>query len=250
MRRPFIAANWKMNKTIPEAMDFLHLFLPSVSDIHDADIVIAPPFTSLFGLAEKLVGTNVNLAAQNVYYEEQGAFTGEISPGMLEDVGCEYVIVGHSERRQYFNETDETVNRKITISQKHGLRVIFCIGESLNEREAGKTYEVLARQIRNGLREVDSQKLVVAYEPVWAIGTGRTATPDQAQEAHQFIRGQLGEIYDHRADSLRIIYGGSVTTANIDSLMACPDLDGALVGGASLKPDSFERIVKFRRGSL
>ena len=250
MRRPFIAANWKMNKTIPEAMDFLHRFLPAVSDIRDADIVIAPPFTALFGLAEKLVGTNVSLSAQNVYYEEKGAFTGEISPGMLEDVGCDYVLVGHSERRQYFHESDETANRKITISQKHGLSVIFCIGESLSQREAGKTFEVLTQQIRNGLRDVDAQKLVVAYEPVWAIGTGKTATPDQAQEAHQFIRSRLREIYHDYADSLRIIYGGSVTTENIDSLMACPDLDGALVGGASLNPDSFQRIVQFRRGSL
>src|SRR3990172_8503108 len=151
MRRPFIAANWKMNKTIPEAMDFVHAFLPSVADIHDADIAVAPPFTALFSLAEKLIWTNVKLSAQNVFYEEKGAFTGEVSPAMLIDVGCEYVIIGHSERRQYFHETDEIVNKKIRASQKNELRVIFCIGESLTEREAGKTYDVLETQIANGL---------------------------------------------------------------------------------------------------
>lgn len=249
MRRPFIAANWKMNKTVPEAMDFVHAFLPSVADIHDADIAVAPPFTALFGLAEKLIGTNVKLSAQNVFYEEKGAFTGEVSPAMLIDVGCEYVIIGHSERRQYFHETDEIVNKKIRASQKNELSVIFCIGESLSQREAGKTYDVLKTQIANGLRDVDARKLIVAYEPVWAIGTGKTATPGQAQDAHRYIRSKLGEIYNNYADSIRILYGGSVIPENVDSLMACQDVDGALVGGASLKSDSFERIVKFKRGN-
>ncbi len=249
MRRPFIAANWKMNKTVPEAMDFIYSFLPSVEGVKDADIIIAPPFTALFGIAERLVGTNVKLSAQNVFYEEKGAFTGEISPPMLVDVGCEYVIIGHSERRQYFGETDDIVNRKMRISQKNGLNVIFCIGETLKEREAGKTYDVLRTQTVNGLRDADVKSLVVAYEPVWAIGTGKTATSEQAQDAHKYIRNTLRESYHEDADSIRILYGGSVTPENVDSLMARPDVDGALVGGASLKPDSFEKIVKFTRGN-
>ena len=243
-----MAANWKMNKTVPEAMDFIYSFLPAVEGVKDADIVIAPPFTSLFGIAERLVGTNVKLSAQNVFYEEKGAFTGEVSPLMLTDVGCDYVIIGHSERRQYFGETDDTVNKKIRACQKNGLNVIFCIGETLRERESGKTQEVLRSQTLSGLRDVDAKKLVVAYEPVWAIGTGKTATPQQAQDAHTFIRNTVREIYPGDADSIRILYGGSVTPENVDSLMACPDVDGALVGGASLKPDSFEKIVKFTRG--
>ena len=247
MRRPLIAANWKMNKGIAEAREFMLLFLPSVSDITDADIVVAPPFTSLFEVAKALAGTNVQLSAQNAFYEEKGAFTGEISPLMVKDAGCSHVIVGHSERRQYFQEADEIINKKIRACQTHGLHVIFCIGESLAERESGRTHDVLQRQIMNGLKEVDARQLSVAYEPVWAIGTGRTATPDQAQEAHQFIRTQLARIYQAHANTIRIVYGGSVTPENVDSLMACPDVDGALVGGASLKPESFERIVKFKR---
>lgn len=247
MRRPFIAANWKMNKTIPEAMDFLHAFLPAVASVDDADVVIAPPFTSLFAVAEKVAGTNVRLAAQNVYAEEKGAFTGEVSPSMLTDAGCDHVIIGHSERRQYFHETDEMVNRKIRLSQKHGLGVIACIGETLAEREAGKTFEVLNRQVGNGLSGMDPARLVVAYEPVWAIGTGRTATTDQAQEAHRHVRDRLRSLFGDKAGGIRILYGGSVTPENIDGLMACQDVDGALVGGASLKPDSFEKIVKFKR---
>lgn len=247
MRRPFIAANWKMNKTIPEARDFVHAFMPAVNGINDTDIVIAPPFTALFTVAEMVKGTNVKLSAQDVFYEEKGAFTGEVSPLMLKDAGCEYVIVGHSERRQYFSDTDDIVNRKIRASLNKGLKVIFCIGESLSEREAGKTNKVLERQISNGLKEVDANGIVVAYEPVWAIGTGKTATTEQAQEAHSFIRGRIRELSGSNADSVRILYGGSVTPENIDSLMSCPDVDGALVGGASLKNESFERIVKFKR---
>lgn len=244
-----MAANWKMNKTVPEAMDFIYSFLPSVEGVQDADIVIAPPFTSLFGIAERLVGTNVKLSAQNVFYEEKGAFTGEVSPLMLVDVGCEYVIVGHSERRQYFGDTDDSVNRKVKAAQKNGLNVIFCVGETLGERESGRTYDILRSQIVNGLKGVDVKRLVAAYEPVWAIGTGKTATPEQAQEAHAYIRKTVKELYPGDAESLRILYGGSVTPDNVDSLMACADVDGALVGGASLKPESFERIVKFNRGN-
>jgi len=247
MRRAFIAANWKMNKTVSETVDFIEKFIPEVKDISDVDIVIAPPFTSLPKAAEKVKNTNIILASQNIFYEEKGAYTGEISPIMLTDLGCQYVIVGHSERRQYFKETDDIVNKKIKTARKNGLGVIFCIGESLEEREAGKTFEILEREIRNGLEGVGTEKIVVAYEPIWAIGTGKTATPDQAQEAHAFVRDNLRTLYSNKADELCIIYGGSVTPDNVDSLMVCNDVDGALVGGASLKVDSFSRIVKFKR---
>lgn len=246
VRRPVIAANWKLNKTVSEARDFVQAFLPSVRDTGDADIVIAPPFTSLFVLSELLKGTNIRLSAQDVFYEEKGAFTGEISPLMLRDVGCEYVIIGHSERRQYFHETDEIVNKKIRAAKNAGLIVILCIGESLAEREEGKTYDVLNVQIKNSLRGVESNDIIVAYEPIWAIGTGRTATVEQTQEAHNFIRKKLEELYNKNADQIRVIYGGSVTPENIKALMICPDVDGALVGGASLRPDSLEKIVKFK----
>jgi triosephosphate isomerase len=247
MRKPFIAANWKMNKTISDTRDFMDKFVPGVKDITAIDIVIAPPFTSLAGAAEILRGTNVILAAQNVFYEEKGAYTGEISPSMLADIGCRYVIVGHSERRQYFLEDDGIVNRKIKAVRKAGLGVIVCIGESLGEREGGKTFEILWRQIEKGLEKIAPDNMVIAYEPVWAIGTGRTANPEQAQEAHAYIRGKLKVLYGNRADEFCIIYGGSVIPDNVDSLMACEDVDGALVGGASLKVDSFTRIVKFRK---
>lgn len=247
MRKPFIAANWKMNKTTADTRDFLDKFVPEVKDITAADIVIAPPFTSLAGAAEILRGTNIILAGQNVFYEEKGAYTGEISPSMLTDIGCRYVIVGHSERRQYFLEDDGIVNRKIKAAKKAGLGVIVCIGESLGEREGGKTFEILWRQIEKGLDGIAPDNMVIAYEPVWAIGTGKTATPEQAQDAHAYIRGKLRVLYGNRADEFCIIYGGSVTPDNVDSLMACGDVDGALVGGASLKVDSFTRIVKFRK---
>jgi triosephosphate isomerase len=247
MRKPFIAANWKMNKTVSETGDFLSAFIPEVKEVKDVDIVIAPPFTSLTAAAEKLKNTNIILAAQDMFYEEKGAYTGEVSPLMLTDIGCRYVIIGHSERRQYFNEIDEIVNRKIKAAKKAGLGVILCIGESLEEREAGKTFHVLEREINKGLHETDIEKIVIAYEPIWAIGTGKTATPEQAQEAHAYIRERLRLKYGNRADDICIIYGGSATPENVDSLMACKDLDGALVGGASLKVESFTRLVKFKK---
>ena len=247
MRKPFIAANWKMNKTVSETQEFLSAFIPEVKEVKDVDIVIAPPFTSLIAAAEKLKNTNIILAAQDMFYEEKGAYTGEISPLMLTDIGCRYVIIGHSERRQYFNEIDEIVNRKIKAAKKAGLGVILCIGESLEEREAGKTFNVLEREIDKGLHEADIEKIVIAYEPIWAIGTGKTATPEQAQEAHAYIRERLRLKYGNRADDICIIYGGSATPENVDSLMACKDLDGALVGGASLKVESFTRLVKFKK---
>jgi triosephosphate isomerase len=247
MRKPFIAANWKMNKTIPETREFIAGFAHEVKDVSDVDIVIAPPFTSLAAAAEELRNTNIILSAQDVFYEEKGAFTGEVSPLMLIDIGCKYVIVGHSERRQYFNETDDIVNRKIEAAKKSGLGIIFCIGESLEEREGGKTFSILQREMEKGLEGIDPDNIVIAYEPIWAIGTGKTATTEQAQEVHDYIRKRLNILYGNKSDDFRIIYGGSVTPENIDSLMACKDVDGALVGGASLKSGSFTRIVKFRK---
>jgi len=247
MRIPVIAANWKMNKTIDEAQAFLDEFIPLVWNVKGVEIIIAPPFTALYTVANLLKITSIHLSAQNVFHEEKGAYTGEISPAMLTDIGCSHVIIGHSERRSYFGETDNVVNRKIGAAIKNGLKVIFCIGESLSEREAGLTFDVLKRQIADGLKGISPDALIIAYEPVWAIGTGKTATPDQAQEAHKFIRDTLSGTYGPASDELRILYGGSVTPDNIDVLMAGPDVDGALVGGASLKADSFAKLVKYNK---
>ncbi len=243
----FIAANWKMNKTIGETKEFLRSFIPLVKDAADVEIVVAPPFTSLPAAAEGIKGTAIALSGQDVFWEEKGAYTGEVSPSMLIDAGCRHVIVGHSERRQYFNEEDVIVNRKIKAAKKAGLGVIFCVGESLNERETGKTFDVIKREVEVGLADVAPEDLVVAYEPIWAIGTGKTATAEQAQEVHEFIKKVIGNLYGNKADGRRIIYGGSVTPDNVDSLMACKDVSGALVGGASLKPESFSRIVCFKK---
>jgi len=243
----FIAANWKMNKTLAETREFLRSFVPAVQKVTDVDIVIAPPFTALSSAADGLKDSNIQLAAQDIFWEEKGAYTGEISPLMLLDAGCKQVIIGHSERRQYFSEEDVIVNRKIKAAKKTGLGVIFCVGESLEEREAGKTFDVIKREVEAGLAEVDSGNLVVAYEPIWAIGTGRTATTEQAQEIHAYIRKILGNLYGNKAEDIRILYGGSVTPDNVDSLMACKDVNGALVGGASLKPESFAKIVCFKK---
>jgi triosephosphate isomerase len=245
--RYFIAANWKMNKTVGETREFLASFLPMVKDVADVDIVIAPPFTALSAAAEAMKSGNVRLSAQNVFWEEKGAYTGEVAPGMLLDTGCLHVIVGHSERRQYFFEDDVAVNRKIRAAKKAGLAVIFCVGETLDEREAGKTFDVVKREVEAGLSEVGPDNLVLAYEPIWAIGTGKTATPEQAQEVHAFIRKILVNLFGEKAEEIRILYGGSVTPENVDSLMSCADVNGALVGGASLKPDSFARIVHFKK---
>jgi triosephosphate isomerase len=248
MRQPLIAANWKMHFTLSEAGERLERFLPQVRDVTGVEIVIAGPFTVLAFLSKQLEGSNVLLAAQNVFFEEKGAYTGEISPLMLADLGCTYVILGHSERRQYFGLTDESVNRRIKASLSAGLKVILCIGETLELREAGKTNKVLETQLSGGLEGVElNDSIVIAYEPVWAIGTGRTATPEQAQEAHEFIRARLRTTYGGKAEETRILYGGSVKPDNVDQLMACADVDGALVGGASLTPDSFARLVKFKR---
>jgi len=248
-RRPIIAGNWKMNKASKEARSLATALIPLVSGIQDRDIVLAPPFTALQAVGEAIKGTNMALAAQNLFWEDKGAFTGEISAEMLLDSGCRYVIIGHSERRQYFGETDATVNKKLRQALSKGLVPIVCVGETLSEREAGKANEVIDRQLVGGFFGVAStemQKVVIAYEPVWAIGTGKTATPAQAEEIHAFIRGKISSIYSGDiAEGLRIQYGGSVTPENVSSLMAMPDIDGALVGGASLKPDTFAALVKF-----
>lgn len=245
--KSFIAANWKMNKTITETRDFLRSFVPAVKNTADIDIVVAPPFTSLNTAYQEIKGTNIQLSGQDVFWEEKGAYTGEISPMMLIDAGCRYVIVGHSERRQYFSEDDVIVNRKVKSAKRAGLGIIFCAGESLEEREGGKTFDVIKREVEAGLAEVDTENLVVAYEPIWAIGTGKTATAEQAQEVHAYIRKILMNLYGNKADEIRIIYGGSVTPDNIDNLMSCRDINGALVGGASLKPESFVKIINFKR---
>jgi triosephosphate isomerase len=247
MRKPYIAANWKMNMTMDETVKFIEAFLPMVKDITDVDIMIAPPFTSLVTASGLLRTSNVILGAQNVYYEEKGAFTGEVSPAMLLSAGCTCVIIGHSERRQYFSETDEIVNKKIRTARKNGLDVILCIGESLEQREANKTFEVIETQLAGSLKDLPLEGLTIAYEPIWAIGTGRTATKEQANEAHTCVREWLKKNKDG-ADRIRIQYGGSVKPENIKELMSQPEVDGALVGGASLKSDSFSGIVRGASG--
>jgi triosephosphate isomerase len=248
-RRPIIAGNWKMNKTTVEARDLVGKLIPLIGGIKERDIVFAPPFTALQTVAEMIKGTGIALSAQNLHWEDKGAFTGEISAEMLLDLGCKYVIIGHSERRQFFGETDETVNRKLRQALNKGLHPIVCVGETLKEREAGTTNGVIERQVAGALQRItatEMEKVTMAYEPVWAIGTGKTATPDQANEIHSFIRGKVQVSYGKEvAGSLRIQYGGSVTPENVSALMAMPDIDGALVGGASLKPESFAALVKF-----
>ena len=249
-RLPFIAGNWKMNKTVAEAIDLVKQLKASLSGIEGVEVAVAPPFTALFVVRKELEGSSIQLAAQNLFWEEKGAFTGEIAPPMLKEVGCHYVILGHSERRQFFGETDETVNRKVRATLSHGLKVIFCIGETLKEREEGKTFAVIERQVPGGLRDIRKEEMssiVIAYEPVWAIGTGKTATPEQAEEVHRFIRKKLVQLYSKEiAESVRIQYGGSVTPENVKGLMGKENIDGALVGGASLKSETFSKIVRFR----
>jgi triosephosphate isomerase len=248
MRVPVIAGNWKMYKTAREAGEAVRSLGSLVADVTDVEVVVCPPFTALSASLEAVRGSRIRVGAQDCYWEKEGAFTGEVSVPMLADLGCSHVIVGHSERRQYFGETDATVDRKIDAVLASGLTCIGCLGETLQEREQGETLTVLDRQLRGGFaRHLGSPRLVIAYEPVWAIGTGRTATPDQAQEAHAFLRQVIGRMAGADvAAGIRILYGGSVKPDNIKALMAQPDVDGGLVGGASLDPSSFARIVKFR----
>lgn len=246
MRQPIVAGNWKMHKTATEAEALLRALRPLVAGAR-AEVVVCPPFTALERAAAVLPGTNMILGAQNVYWEAEGAFTGEISAAMLRDLCVTYVIVGHSERRQFFGELDETVGRRALAALGAGLRPIVCAGESLAEREAGQTEAVVLRQIRAALAGIEvahTDRLVLAYEPVWAIGTGKVATPAQAQDVHALMRGFLRERFGATAaDTIRIQYGGSVKPENAAELLAQPDIDGALVGGASLKADSFAAIV-------
>jgi len=249
MRVPVIAGNWKMYKTAGESAAFAKEFLPRVAGVSEVEVVLAPPFPSIAPLAAALKGSGVGVASQNVHFADEGAYTGEVSPAMVKDAGATHCIVGHSERRQYFAESDESVNRKVRAALAAGLTPILCLGETLSEREAGKTFEVVSRQLREGVREIpaaEAAKVILAYEPVWAIGTGKTATPEQAQEVHGFLRARMKEIWGEAASRVRVLYGGSVKPDNIAALMAKEDIDGALVGGASLSPESFARIVKFK----
>jgi len=251
MRKPMIAGNWKMNKTLSEAVDFVRQLKALVADVRDIEIIVAPPFTALHAISREIEGSTIELAAQDVFWEASGAYTGEISPIMLKDVGCRYVIIGHSERRQYFGETNESVQKKIKASLAMGLHPIICVGEALEEREAGRTFDMVKNQViqcLEGFSPDEMKRMSVAYEPIWAIGTGKTATPQQAEEVHAFIREQLGQITNRQvSEEVRIQYGGSVNPDNISDLMVQPDIDGALVGGASLKAESFSRIVKFEK---
>jgi len=247
-RKPFIAGNWKMHKSIKEAAELANEIKRRFYDFDRAEIVLAPPFTALAAVADIIASTPVKLAAQNMFWEKEGAFTGEVSPLMLKDAGCSYVILGHSERRAYFCESDENVNKKIKAALREGILPIVCVGERLEEREAGKTIEVVERQLRGALEEIkeeEARKIVIAYEPVWAIGTGKTAAPNQAEEVHKFIRETIGKLYTEDTSSdILVIYGGSVKPENITSLIKEEDIDGALVGGASLESDKFIKIIE------
>lgn len=248
MRRPIIAGNWKMHKTIGEALELANGVKRELYGIESVDIIVCPSFTVLDEVADNLADSNIELGAQNAHWELQGAFTGEISVNQLKDVGVKYVIIGHSERRQFFGETNETVNKRIRAVLSAGLIPIMCVGENLGERESNQTFKIVESHIRgglNGLDRADVVKIVIAYEPVWAIGTGKTATAQQAQEVHSFIRKELSNLYDKElADAVCIQYGGSVKPDNIAELMKQPDIDGALVGGASLDVKSFVELVK------
>ena len=248
-RRPLIAGNWKMYKTPADAAETARELVERVTGVTGVDIMIAPTYTALEPVFKVIKDSPVALGAQNLFWENEGAYTGEISAPMLKSVGCRYAIVGHSERRQYFGETDETVNKKIQAAIQVGLKPVFCVGETEKERESEQTLSVLDKQVKKGLERLVSDQLdnlIIAYEPVWAIGTGKTATDDQAQEVHQFIRSLLEKNFSGAlSDATRILYGGSVKPDNIAGLMTMPDIDGALVGGASLDAESFSKIVKF-----
>ncbi|MBF0531703.1 MAG: triose-phosphate isomerase [Candidatus Omnitrophica bacterium] len=248
MRKPIIAGNWKLNKTNPEAVELITQIRRDLTDVSKVDVVVCPVFLALADAHDVLLETNIGLGAQNLYWEDSGAFTGEVSAPMLKAAGAQYVIIGHSERRQYFGETDQTVNKKIKAALKYDLTPIVCVGEVLAERESGKAFEVIKTQCQGGFAGITAAemgRLVIAYEPVWAIGTGKTATPAQAQEVHQFIRKWLADTYGQDlAQTVRIQYGGSVKPENAKELMGQADIDGFLVGGASLKADSFAAIIK------
>lgn len=248
-RQPIIAANWKMNITPNEAETFMAEFIPLVNDSVNVDIVLCPSALVVDRVSRKAQGTNISVGGQNVYFEQSGAYTGENSVVMLNDLQCEYVILGHSERRAIFGESNEVINKKVKLALKSGLKVILCIGESLEQREADETESVIEDHITNSLKDLtteDMENIIIAYEPVWAIGTGKTATPEQAEEAHAFTRELIGKLFDDNTkDAVRIQYGGSVKPDNVKELMSKENIDGALVGGASLKAESFSKIVNF-----
>jgi triosephosphate isomerase len=248
MRQPIIAGNWKMNKNITEAIDLANNLKRGLLDIDGVEIIICPPFTALSDVKEVIMDTNIKLGAQDVYWEKEGAFTGEVSAPMLKELGCDYCIIGHSERRQFFGETNTTVNKKVKAALAEKLKPIVCVGEMLEERKSQKTFDVVKDHVENGLAGLskeDMRSVTIAYEPVWAIGTGLTATKEQAEEVHKYIRGIIKKMFGvETADEVRIQYGGSVKADNIKELITEEDVDGALVGGASLKADSFIQIVK------
>ncbi|WP_371362855.1 Triosephosphate isomerase [Sporomusa rhizae] len=250
MRKPIIAGNWKMHKTAGEGVTLVEQLNALTKAVQDVEIVVCPPFTALASVATAVAGTNIGLGAQNMHWEDKGAFTGEVAPGMLKDIGCTHVVIGHSERRQYFAETDETVNKKVKAAIKAGLTAIVCVGETLAEREANDTEKVVGVQVKGGLEGLTAGQvadLVIAYEPVWAIGTGRTASSEDANSVCAFIRRTVAGMFGQEAaDKVRIQYGGSVKPDNIAELMAKPDIDGALVGGASLEAASFSKLVMFK----
>lgn len=248
MRKPIMVGNWKMHKKAAEALDFVEAFKSLLSDT-DVEVGLCVPFTDLWKVKEAIKGTKIKLGAQNMHFEEKGAFTGEISPEMLKEIGVDYCIIGHSERRQYFNETDEAVNKKLHTAFKYNIKPILCVGESLNEREKNKTKDVVSGQVKKALHNLTNaqvSEMIIAYEPIWAIGTGKTATPEQANETIALIREMIKELYDDKvSESARIQYGGSVKPKNATEIMNQEDIDGALVGGASLKPEDFIQIVNF-----
>ena len=245
-RKVIIAGNWKMNKTASEGRELVEALKEKVSGLSDVEIVVCPPFTSLSAVIEAASGSNIGVGAQNVHWAESGAFTGEISAALLKTTGVKYVIIGHSERRQYFGETDATVNARLKAALQAGLIPIVCVGELLADREAGRTETVLAKQVAEGFAGIspaDAEKIIVAYEPVWAIGTGKTATPEIAQAAHKFIRAELAKLFGDAAQNMRIQYGGSMKPENARELVAQSDIDGGLIGGAALKADSFAKLI-------
>ena len=248
MRRKVIAGNWKMNMLPNEAIDYIQAFEPLVKDSKN-EVILCVPYIDLFYCLMNAQGTNIKIGAQNMHYEEKGAYTGEVSPQMLKSIGVEYVIIGHSERRQYYNETDETVNKKVKAAYAVGLKPIVCVGESLEEREAGKTEDIITNQTRlalEGLSEDEVKRTIVAYEPIWAIGTGKTATSEDANNSIKSIRAEIARIYGEEvAEEVIIQYGGSVKSSNAKELFTTSDIDGGLVGGASLKPDEFSKIVNY-----
>ena len=248
MRKPLIVGNWKMNNTTAESVDLTEKLKRLIKDMAVVEVVVAPPFTSLDKVRDAIKGSNIKLGAQNLFWEDKGAYTGEVSPLMIRDLDCEYVIIGHSERREYFKESDEIINKKIKAALRNKLKAIVCVGESLKEREEDKTMQVIESQVKIGLQGLslsEAKELIIAYEPVWAIGTGRNATPAQANEVHTYIRKLLSQIFNEGiASNIKILYGGSVKPSNSAELMSEKEIDGALVGGASLEADSFAEIVR------